>query len=84
MYLIPLNRTNAIKPALSTSVSFVSFCQNLTIVCEPSKPPEMGLGPEELQVLPVLCALHQGCRTGLLPRRGEQVSQLVFRGDIKH
>lgn len=82
MYLEALKCSNAVKPALFVSVdplvSFVSPCQDLINVREPSKPPEMGMGPEELQVLPVLCALHQGCRPGLLPHRGEQVSQLVF------
>lgn len=64
-------------------VSIVSLCQDLTAVREPSTTPEMGMDPEELQVLAVLCALHQDLRPGLLPRRGEQVRQLVPAGDIK-
>lgn len=43
---------------------------------ESSTPSQMELGPEELQVLPVLRAVPQGHRTRLLSGRREQVSLL--------
>lgn len=57
--------------------------QHLTNVREPSTKPEMGMDPESLQVFRVLCALHQGNRSGVFPHRRGQVSWLVFNGCYK-
>ncbi|KAI9514213.1 hypothetical protein NQZ68_035240 [Dissostichus eleginoides] len=36
----------------------------------------MGMGPEKLQVCSIMCALYQGSWPGILPCRGDKVSQL--------
>lgn len=54
--------------------------QSLAAEREPSRSPEMGVDPEEPQVLPILRALPQSCRAGFLPHWEDQVSQLVLKG----
>lgn len=55
-------------------------CQSLSVECEPSRTPEMGMDREEPQVFPILRALHEGWRAGFLPHWEDQVSQLLPAG----
>lgn len=57
---------------------FLFLHQNLAAVWEPSASSEMVLGAEDLQMLPLLRSLHQVCRPGLLPGRGDQVSLFYY------
>lgn len=53
--------------------------QSLAAECEPSRSPEVGMDPQEPEVLPVLRALPQNRRAGFLPHWEDQVSQVVFQ-----
>lgn len=53
--------------------------QSLAAECEPSRSPEVGMDPQEPEVLPILRALPQSWRAGFLPHWEDQVSQVVFQ-----
>lgn len=65
---------------LTLGLVSVLLHQNLPDVPEPWAEPQVGLDPENLQVLVLLRSLHQGGRSGLLPHRGGQVSQHQWMG----